>query len=152
MSAKMPRPSFTEALPVLDTIRQTVDLHDPQTLCNALHRYLDYCARTGFFITNKSLYYALRVSRDCICKWSNGSRKAHDPRYREFANLARQICAAAREQYGVEGQVNPILTIWHQKFYDGFADTPQPEKTYNPLGDMLPDAGEIIRKWGLADE
>lgn len=148
MSAKMPGPSFTEALPVLDAIRQTVDLHDPQTLHDALNMYLNYCSKTGFFISNRGLYYSCRVSRDCICKWSNGSRKAHDPRYREFANLARQVCSAAREQYGVEGQVNPILTIWHQKFYDGYRDySPDDSPITSPLGDM-PNAAELIRKYG----
>lgn len=152
MRAKMPGPSFVEALPVLDAIRETVSLDDPQTLNAALTMYINYCCRTGFYIGNKSLYYACHTSKETISKWSNGTRKAHDPRFREFANLARQICAAAREQYGIEGYTNPILTIWMQKVYDGYTDTPQPERDYNPLGDM-PNAAELIRKYGgLADD
>lgn len=150
MRAKMPGPSFVDALPVLNAIRDTVNLNDPQTLRTALQMYLKYCCRTGFYIGNKSLYFACRVSKDTICKWSNGTRKAHDPRFREFANLARQICAAAREQYGLEGLTNPILTIWMQKHYDGFTDTPQIMDIRHPLGDM-PDADKLIKKYGYLE-
>lgn len=144
---KRNHPAFLECLPYLDAIAATVDHERPQTLWCALWRYIAFCADTGMLLTNKGCYRAVACSKETIHAWSAGTRKQHDPQYKLFADLVRQICAAAREQYGLEGEVNPILTIWHQKFYDGFTDTPHEKNIPNPLGD-LPDAEKLIKKYG----
>ena len=98
-------------------------------------------------ISNNSCYRALGLSRVTIHTWIHRTRRAHDPQYHDFAEMVKTICAAAREQYGLEGQTSPLMTIWLQKAYDGFKDVPEDEATINPLGD-LPDADKLIQKYG----
>ena len=152
MSFKRIGPSFTECLPYLSQIRNTVDHQKPGTLWAALDDYIGFCARTGMMISNKSLYYSVKCSKETIAKWYGRTRKQHDPQYHDFAEMCKAICAAAREQYGIEGQMNPILCIFWQKSYDGFRDDPPDEYIENPLGD-LPDANKMIQKYGgLTDD
>ena len=144
-------PAFTDALPFLDQIRKTVNLNDPSTLWSALDSYLRFCCDTGFMIGNTSLYYAVGISKETASKWSKGQRKAHNPEFKRFADMAKEICACAREQYGVEGLVNPILTIFHQKKYDGFRDDPPDDSIPIPLEDV--DIAKLERKYrSLTDD
>lgn len=151
MTMKHCGPSFTDALPFLDQIRKTVNLNDPSTLWNALDSYLQFCCDTGFMIGNTSLYHAVGISKETASKWSKGQRKAHNPEYKRFADMAKAICACAREQYGLEGQTSYLMTIWLQKRYDGFTDSPPEEYIENPLGD-LPDANKLIEKYGSVND
>lgn len=128
-------PAFRERLLA---IADTVDTDDIGSLYKGLERYIQLCGETGVLIGNNALYTALGISRVTICTWLRGTRRQNNPEYRKFAELVKQICGAAREQYGVEGIVDPILTIWHQKFYDGFVDDPPREEAHDPLGE-LPD-------------
>lgn len=127
-------------------IRQTVDLNDVRTLWSAMEQYINLCATTGMKITNATLYMACGVGRTDIHNWEYGLRRQNNPEYREFAIMCREICAAAREQYGIEGKVNPILTIFHQKAYDGFTDTPQQEAVKDPLGEIT-DPQKLAEKY-----
>ena len=138
--------SFEYARVYLDQIRKTVDLNDPSTLWSALDSYIRFCADTGFMIGNTSLYYAVGISKETASKWSKGQRKAHNPEYKRFADMAKAICACAREQYGIEGQTSYLMTIWLQKRYDGFTDSPPEEYIENPLGDV--DIAKLERKYG----
>lgn len=127
-------------------IRQTVDLDNPITLYNAMEQYLNLCANTGMKITNAFMYLACGVSKQAISEWYLGHKRQNNPEYREFASLVKQVCAAAREQYGVEGQTNAILTIFHQKFYDGFVDNPGAEEYADPLGEIQ-DPQKLAEKY-----
>ena len=127
-------------------IRQTVDLDNPATIWNALEQYLTLCSISGMKISNSTLYMACGVSRFDVHNWEYGLRRQNNPEYRRFALMAKEICAAAREQYGIEGQVNPILTIFHQKFYDGFKDNPAEEAAENPLGEIT-DPKKLAEKY-----
>lgn len=127
-------------------IRAGVNLNDPATLWDAMSKYLQLCAMSGMKISNSLMYLSCGVSRTTISEWEHGTKKKGDPEYRKFASMCREVCAAAREQYGLEGKVNPILTIFHQKFYDGFTDVPQPQEASDPLGEMQ-DARELAEKY-----
>jgi hypothetical protein len=127
-------------------IRQTVDLDRPETLFNAMEAYINLCATSGMKITNGTLYMACGVNRMDIHNWEYGERRQNNPAYRQFAQMCKMVCAAAREQYGIEGQTNPILTIFHQKFYDGFTDTPTREGKHDPLGEVT-DPQKLAEKY-----
>ena len=127
-------------------IRASVDLDNPATLWAAMEQYINLCSMTGMKITNGTLYMACGVGRGEIHNWEYGLRRQNNPEYRKFAVMCREICAAAREQYGIEGQVNAILTIFHQKFYDGFTDLPQKEAVKDPLGEIS-DPEKIAEKY-----
>lgn len=146
----LPVPDEATAVPTMIrtvlAIRSTVDLDDPITLWNALEQYLNLCATTGMKITNGTLYMACGIGRAEIHNWEFGLRRQNNPEYRKFAVMCKSVCAAAREQYGIEGQTNAILTIFHQKFYDGFTDTPQKEAVKDPLGEIS-DPEKIAEKY-----
>ena len=127
-------------------IRQGVDLDNPATLWNALEQYIQLCAASGMKITNSFLYLACGVSRQIVSEWYLGNKRNSNPEYRRFATMAKEICAAAREQYGIEGKTNPILTIFHQKFYDGFRDDPGTESYSDPLGEIQ-DPQKLAEKY-----
>lgn len=140
-------PAFVDCLPYLDAIAAKVDHNKPETLWRALSQYIDFCSKTGMIIGNNSCYYACGISKETAAAWYRGTRRGNNPEYHRFAEMLKTICAAAREQYGLEGVVNPILTIFHQKHFDGFTDTPQIMDIRHPLGD-LPDAEKLIKKYG----
>lgn len=148
--ALMPTPGDASAVPNMITtilaIRNTVDLDNPRTLWNAMEMYLNLCSNTGMKISNSTLYMACGVDRRSVHDWEYGLRRQNNPEYRKFALMAREVCAAAREQYGLEGQVNPILTIFHQKFYDGFKDNPPDNAAENPLGEIT-DPQKLAEKY-----
>lgn len=146
----LPKPDEPGAVPAMIqtvlAIRSKVDLENPTTLFNAMEQYINLCAMTGMKITNQTLYMACGVSRQDISNWANGRARQNNPSYREFAEMCKAICSAAREQYGVEGQVNPILTIFHQKYFDGYTDQPQQEAVKDPLGEIS-DPQKIAEKY-----
>ena len=127
-------------------IRESVNLEDPQTLWSAMDKYLSLCAMSGMKISNSFLYLACGVTKQTIGDWKFGRTRQNNPEYRKFAETCQQICSAAREQYGLEGEVNPILTIFHQKFYDGFTDTPKVEGAKDPLGEIQ-DPAKLAEKY-----
>ena len=127
-------------------ISREVDRDDPQTLYRAFEQYLQLCDQTGRKVSNAFAYLALGVSDTEMCDWRLGNRRQNNPAYREFAMFVKQFCAAAREQYGIEGETNPILTIFHQKFYDGFKDNPGTEQYKDPLGEIQ-DPAKLAEKY-----
>lgn len=149
-STMLPQSGDANAVPImihtLLAIRQSVNLDEPQTIWNAMEMYISLCAQTGMKITNGTMYMALGVGRGEIHNWKYGLRRQNNPEYRKIAETCQEICSAAREQYGIEGQTNPILTIFHQKFYDGFRDTPQDEAVENPLGEIT-DPEKLAEKY-----
>lgn len=116
-------------------IRNGVDIENPATLFNAMEQYLGLCAMSGMKISNTMLYFACNVTRTVVYDWYHGRARKGNPEYKQFASMIKDICSAAREQYGLEGQVNPILTIFHQKYYDGFRDNPQIDDVVDPMGE-----------------
>lgn len=127
-------------------IRETVDLENPSTLFSALEQYLTLCAMSGMKISNAMLYFSCGVQKNAIYDWYHGNQRKGSPEYKRFASLVKEICSAAREQYGIEGQTNPILTIFHQKFYDGFRDDPQIDEAHDPLGESQ-DPQKLAEKY-----
>ena len=127
-------------------ISKTVDREDPQTLYHAFEMYLQLCASTGMKVSNAFAHLALGVSDQIMSDWRLGNRRQNNPAYREFAMFVKQFCAAAREQYGIEGATNPILTIFHQKYYDGFVDNPGAESYADPLGEIQ-DPQKLAEKY-----
>ncbi len=146
----LPKSGEATAVPAmiqtLLAIRQTVNLDDPTTIWNAMDQYIALCSMTGMKITNGTMYMALGVNRGEMHNWQYGLRRQNNPEYRKIADTCKEICAAAREQYGIEGQTNPILTIFHQKFYDGFKDNPPDEAAENPLGEIT-DPQKLAEKY-----
>lgn len=116
-------------------IREGVDIENPATIFTAMEQYLSLCSMSGMKISNSMMYFACNVTKTMVYDWYHGRQRKGNPEYKRFAQMVKEICSAAREQYGLEGQVNPILTIFHQKYYDGFRDNPQIDDVQDPMGE-----------------
>lgn len=128
-------------------LARMVDVNKPETLFEALDRYLEFCIMANIKVTNKSLYTACGVTDDMVTDWITGRSRTADPRYREFGLTARSVCAQAREQSAAEGTLSPVLAIWWQKNYDGMRDDPIPVKVSNSELERTVDPEEIAQKY-----
>ena len=84
-------------------------------------------------------------------KWLN-NREAIFSYDGSFADDITMFFASIHEQGGVEGMINPILTIWFQKAYDAMRESDGKElsEDTSPLGERQ-SAESIAAKWQDAD-
>lgn len=132
---------------------QTVDKENIESLYNGLQQYVALCTQTGMPMLVKTCNLALGVNGATLTKWRNGTQRANDPRYREFAELVESVIGAGIEAAGAAGSVDRILTIWWQKAYFNMkeSDGLSHEKD-DPLGEKK-SAKEIADKYaGLLPE
>lgn len=126
---------------------QTVDKENIESLYNGLQQYVALCTQTGMPMLVKTCNLALGVTGQTLTKWRNGTQRANDPRYREFAELVESVIGAGIEAAGAAGSVDRILTIWWQKAYFNMkeSDGLSHEKD-DPLGEKK-SASEITQKY-----
>lgn len=132
---------------------QTVDKENIESLYNGLQQYVALCTQCGMPMLVKTCNLALGVTGTTLTKWRNGTQRANDPRYREFAELVESVIGAGIEAAGAAGSVDRILTIWWQKAYFNMkeSDGLSHEKD-DPLGEKK-SAKEIADKYaGLLPE
>ena len=128
------------------------DINDPESLFRCLEKYMMMCMEQNIKITNMGAYAACGVSGTDVLNWENGRTRRNDPRYKEFATFLRSVCAQYREQSMVEGTLNPVVGIWHQKQYDSMQDNPLPDIAPDTALEMKRDPEEIVAKYkGLLD-
>jgi len=138
---------FAAIILAIQEISQDANLEDVQSLYDCFHKYLEFCYEHNVNITNSSAYMACGISKQTVSAWSLGMyRAAHDPEYKKFAQYVQQMCGINREQMMVDGKLNPIVAIWHQKNYDGFTDRP-PELTAPEDETEDPTVSEIAQKY-----
>ena len=126
---------------------QAVDKENIESLYNGLQQYVALCTQTGMPMLVKTCNLALGVTGQTLTKWRNGTQRANDPRYREFAELVESVIGAGIEAAGAAGSVDRILTIWWQKAYFNMkeSDGLSHEKD-DPLGEKK-SASEITQKY-----
>lgn len=126
---------------------QAVDKENIESLYNGLQQYVALCTQTGMPMLVKTCNLALGVTGTTLTKWRNGTQRANDPRYREFAELVESVIGAGIEAAGAAGSVDRILTIWWQKAYFNMkeSDGLSHEKD-DPLGEKK-SASEITQKY-----
>lgn len=128
-------------------IAEGVNKKDPDSLLEAFHKYLVLSAEMGQKIGNLTAYAAMGVNKSTVDDWYHGQDRASDPRFRELATYVKSMCAAYREQLGLDGKTHPALTIFWQRNFDGLTneDIVRVSKE-DPLG-SLRDAKEIAEKY-----
>lgn len=128
-------------------IAEGVDKKDPESMREAFHKYLILSAEMGQKIGNMSAYAAMGVSKNTVDDWYHGQDRAGDPRFRELAIYVKSMCAAYREQLGLDGKTHPALTIFWQKNFDGLTNEEITRVTKeDPLGELR-DARQIAEKY-----
>ena len=125
----------------------TANANDPEDLLNHFHAYLEMCAEQGWRVGNMTAYLAMGVSRWQIDNWCDQRFKKSDPRFKQLADYVKAVCAANREQLGLEGAVHPALTIFWQRNFDGFTNEDIVRvETSDALGERV-DAKQIAEKY-----
>lgn len=124
-----------------------VNREDPDSLLQAFYNYIELAEEMGERVSNMTAYAAMGVTRSNIDDWYTGATRKGDPRYKELATFVKSVCAAYREQLGMDGAIHPALTIFWQRNYDGLTneDIVRVETT-NPLGEIH-DAKQIAEKY-----
>jgi hypothetical protein len=126
------------------------DKQNVQELYNRFVAYLQYCAERNIMPNNMSAYFAVGLTKADVSNWKNG--KSGTPAHKQFADDITMFFASIHEQGGVEGMINPILTIWFQKAYDAMRESDGKELAgdTSPLGERQ-SAESIAAKWESAD-
>ena len=126
---------------------QTVDKENIESLYNGLQQYVALCTQCGMPMLVKTCNLALGVNGQTMTKWKNGTQRANDPRYREFAELVESVIAAGIEAAGAAGSLDKILTIYFTKAHFGYSDQPKPQVVENdPFGEKK-SAAQIVAQY-----
>ena len=117
-------------------ISQKADINDPQSLLDCFHEYLNEAVKSGSRIGNMNAYAAMGITHQTADQWMYGRARRDDPRYKNLILYVKRICSAYREALSLEGKINPILTIFWQKNFDGLTNEEHTVVDFNdPLGD-----------------
>ena len=126
-------------------MRQGVDKRNVDDLRARFYNYLKYCMEHGIMPNNMNCYYAIGVTKQEMSQWRLGQRAT--PEHQQFAEEVTALFASIHEQAGAEQIVNPILSIYWSKAYDGLTDQPRNEEAVeDPLGQKR-SAEEIASKY-----
>ena len=130
-------------------MRQGVDKSNPYDLYNRLKIYLEYCSEHQIIPNNMNAYFAIGIDKNDVSHWYTGKRGT--PEHRKFAEDIKALFSSIHEQGAANGLINPILTIFWQKCYDGFIEASKVEQTEeSPLGDRQ-TAEQIADKWSTVE-
>ena len=98
-------------------------------------------------ISNQLVYFWLRLNKDDIYDIEHGRRNAPSD-VADFIKYVKSYCAMNRENLALDGTINPVLAIFHQKAYDGLKDTPD----VHVLPIAVPQAlnqTDILKQFGM---
>ena len=126
---------------------QTVDKENIESLYNGLQEYVALCTQCGMPMLVKTCNLALGVTGQTLTKWRNGTQRANDPRYREFAELVESVISAGIEAAGAAGSLDKILTIYFTKAHFGYSDQPKPQVEQNDALGEKRSAAQIVEQY-----
>lgn len=122
-----------------------IDISDVKAIETRAYEYLCFCAENNRPVTNRGLYLALGVTKSTVDNWAKKTES--DPELAHCATKILSICSAYREMSAAENKLNPVLTIWWQKNYDGMSNKQEVQLTVeNPMGDRS-NLDELERKY-----
>lgn len=114
---------------------QATDANNIDSLYDSLQKYVELCTTSGMPMLVKTCNLALGIHGQTLTKWKNGTQRANDPRYAEFANLVEAVISAGIEAAGAAGALDKILTIYFTKAHFNYSDQPKVQVEINdPLG------------------
>ena len=110
--------------------RPPVDLHNTESVKQAIIDYLLDCEASGKRPMNMGLYRALGMSRQDMNNILTGKSKSKASlECIDIIQKALNMLAEYREQLGAQGKLNPVTLIFWQKNYDKLTDVQQVELT-----------------------
>ena len=116
------------------SINHTVDLHDPDSVKDAINHYFDGCIQSHTRPGNLGLYRALGMDARDIHDAINRKNKSRvSPECIDLIQKARHILSEYREQLGSQGKINPVTLIFWEKNYDGLTDQTRIEVSHENM-------------------
>ena len=103
----------------MSSVHNVVDLHDVDSVHDAIVGYFQTCQRNGLRPGNLGLYAALGMSRQDYNNVVTGKSKSKaSPACIDMIKKATRAIGAYREGLALEGKINPITYIFMGKNYD----------------------------------
>lgn len=94
---------------------KTVNHEDPDSMMDALEKYVMLCTQSGMPMLVKTCHLALGLNANTVARWRNGTFRANDPRYKNFVEVMDAVVNAGIESAAAAGSIDRVLTIWWEK-------------------------------------
>ena len=126
---------------------QTTNIENIDSLYNALGKYVELCTQTGMPMLVKTCMLALGIGQGTFTGWKNGTKRANNPRYKEFAEMTDAIIGAGMEAAAAAGSIDKVLTIWWEKAHFNMIEgNGKTAEQNDPLGERV-SSEDIIKKY-----
>lgn len=102
------------------TPSEPLDPKDVPEMEKRFEHYLKMCAKYGQKVGNLGAYSAIGISRQQAYDWEHKTKTLKERQ--EFIKKVKRICSTYREAMGSDAKINPVLTIFWQKNFDGLRD------------------------------
>ena len=127
-------------------IHKHVDCRSVDSMRQGFEALVTLCGLTGMQLLNSAAFYVIGIDNMTAQYWAAGKQGA-TPERTALVKEIKKVCAMNREAMGAAGKLNPVLTIFWQKNYDGFRDQGYaPTEQNNLLGERQ-DARQIAEKY-----
>ena len=124
-----------------------VDKDNIESLYDGLIRYVELCTQAGMPMLINTCLLALGMNSKTYHRWKNGTQKASDPRFKEFAEMLESVIGAGIEAAAAAGSIDRVLTIWWQKSHFNMIEgTGEKAENADPLGQRV-SGEDIIKKY-----
>jgi len=129
------------------SVSNNVDLHNTDSVYNAIMGYFMQCERNGVRPGNLGLYASLNMSKQDYHDICNGRNKSKASlACIDLIKKATRAIGAYREGLVNEGKLNPVTYIFMAKNYDHLSDVQQVEVTARPATDPQLSPDEIQKQ------
>ena len=119
----------------VQNIAINADDKDMNSMRKCFYAFCALAEATNMKVGNMTAYTAMGINTSTANNWRKGG-PGSTPERRQLIEEVCAVCAATREMLGASGAVNPVLTIFWQKNWDGFRDvTEHVAYQGDPLGE-----------------
>lgn len=119
----------------VQNIAINADDKDMNSMRKCFYAFCALSEATNMKVGNMTAYTAMGINTNTANNWRKGG-PGSTPERRQLIEEVCAVCAATREMLGASGAVNPVLTIFWQKNWDGFRDvTEHVAYQGDPLGE-----------------
>ena len=125
-----------------------IDIKDVNQLYMRFNMCLEYCLNNNILLGNQIIYFWCGINKDIVYNIERKKGKYYSDKHYDFIKYIKSFCAMNREAQGLAGIVNPAVTIFHQKAYDGMTD--QPKQVLLPvIAAPALSQEDIIKQYGM---
>ena len=119
----------------VQNIAINADDKDMNSMRKCFYAFCALAEATNMKVGNMTAYTAMGITQGTANEWRKGG-VGSTPERRQLIEEVCAVCGATREMLGASGAINPVLTIFWQKNWDGFRDvTEHVAYQGDPLGE-----------------